>query len=510
MKSGHGFKAPDSARISTGVQGFDEILNGGLTPGRLYLVEGTPGAGKTTLALQYLLEGVKCNETVLYITLSETVAEITGVATSHGWSLAGVDIHEIVPSEESLDPNEQYTFFDPSEVELGETIQAILAKVDAIKPIRVVFDSLSELRLLAGSPLKYRRQVLALKQYFSARGCTVLLLDDKSASEKDLQVQSIAHGVFLLDQQHPEYGAERRRLMVVKFRGVHYQGGYHDFIIQRGGVRIFPRLVALNFSAVEEKHYEKLSSGVPQLDALLGGGLERGTSVLIAGASGTGKSSLAGQFAAAAAARGQRAAIFAFEESSRTLLRRTDGLGINLRGPIAEGRILIRQVDPAEMSPGEFVSTVCTIADEGTDVIVIDSLNGYFNSMPNERNLAVQLHELLTYLGQRNVVTLLIGAHQGLIGTTMVTTADASYIADGIILLRYFEAAGAVHQAISVVKKRDGAHERTIREYRMSSKGIHVGEPLREFHGVLTGVPVFEGTRSSSIKEGDNGGKQNL
>ncbi len=479
------------AFAKSGIDGLDDVLSGGFTPHRLYLLEGVPGSGKTTLALQFLLEGVRRGEPVLYVTLSETEEELRDVAGSHGWSLDGIVIRELVPSEDSLRPDDQYTMFHPSEIELSETTKAILADVETIKPARVVFDSLSELRLLAGNPLRYRRQILALKQFFAGRKCTVMLLDDLTSTNHDLQVQSIAHGVVRLEQFHPEYGAERRRLIVQKFRGVHFRGGYHDYTIRRGGIDVYPRLVASEHRPAVEM--EKLASGIAEMDTLLGGGIERGTSTLIVGAAGTGKSTLASQFVAAAAARGQSAALFIFDESTHTLLTRAAGLGIDLRKHIQDGRVTIQQVDPAELSPGEFAHAIRrTIEQQKASIVVIDSLNGYLNAMPEERFLIIQLHELLTFLGQAGVATILIGAHQGLIGGQMISPVDASYLADAIILMRYYETRGEVRQAISVIKKRGGAHERTIREFRLENGRITVGPPLREFRGVLTGVPIFE------------------
>ena len=484
--------AAEAARATTGIEGFDNVLAGGFTPHRLYLVEGVPGSGKTTLALQFLLEGARRGEPVLYVTLSETEEELRSVAASHGWSLDGIVIRELVPSEDSLRPDEQYSMFHPSEVELSETTKTILADVDRIKPTRAVFDSLSELRLLAGNPLRYRRQILALKQFFNGRNCTVLLLDDLTGASHDLQVQSIAHGVVRLEQLYPEYGSERRRLIVLKYRGVRFRGGYHDYIIQRGGIEVYPRLIASEHQAVVKM--DKLASGIAELDKLLGGGIERGTSTLIVGAAGTGKSSLATQFVATAADQGQSAALFIFDESLNTLLTRCAGLGIHLQKHLDDGRVTVRQVDPAELSPGEFAHAIRhAVERHHASVVVIDSLNGYLNAMPEERFLIIQLHELLTYLGQAGVATLLIGAHQGLIGGQMITPVDASYLADAVVLMRYYESRGEVHQAISVIKKRGSAHERTIRDFRLETGRISVGQPLRDFRGVLTGVPIFEG-----------------
>jgi circadian clock protein KaiC len=478
-------------RAATGIEGLDNVLVGGFTPNRLYLVEGVPGSGKTTLALQFLLEGVRRGESVLYVTLSETSEELAAAAASHGWSLDGITLRELVASEESLRPDDQYTMFHPSEMELSETTRTILADVDRIKPQRVVFDSLSELRLLAGNPLRYRRQILALKQFFVGRSCTVLLLDDLTSQDVDLQVQSIAHGVVRLEQLNPEYGAERRRLLVSKYRGVRFRGGYHDFLIRRGGLEVFPRLVASDHP--RRSVMERLPSGIAELDTLLGGGIELGTSTLIVGAAGTGKSSLAAQFVAAAAGRGQNAALFLFDESLPTLLSRSAGLGIDLERHVESGVVSVQQVDPAELSPGEFAHAIRRAVErENARVVVIDSLNGYLNAMPEERFLVIQLHELLSFLGRAGVATLLISAHQGLVGGQMLSPVDATYLADAVVLLRYFEIRGEIRQAISVVKKRGSAHERTIREFRLDPGRISVGEPLRDFRGVMTGVPIYE------------------
>ena len=475
--------------MGTGIEGLDDVLGGGLTPNRLYVLEGAPGAGKTTVALQFLMEGAKRGEQVLYVTLSETAAELEGVARSHGWDLSGIHIREMLPSPDSLQPDEQYTMFHPSEIELSETTQRILEDVQALSPRRIVFDSLSELRLLSGGSLRYRRQILALKQFFSGRQCTVLLLDDMATTHRDQQVQSIAHAVLRLEQTHSDYGAVRRRLVVVKFRGKDFRGGYHDYRIVRGGLQVFPRLVAAEH--VNPVKQDKLPSGIESLDRLMGGGLERGTSTLFVGAPGTGKSTVAVQFAIAAAERGETSAVFLFDESINTLRTRCASMGMDIERWIEAGRVHLRQVDPGEMSPGELVHLIRqAVEGDHASVVVIDSLNGYLNAMPDDRFLIVQLHELLTYLGQAGVATLLVGAHHGMIGTNMQAPVDASYLADAIVMLRYFEAEGEVRQAISVMKKRGGAHERSIRAFTMDDTGLHVGEPLRNFRGVLTGVPV--------------------
>jgi len=481
----------DPAVASSGIEGLDDILTVGFVRRRLYLVEGMPGSGKTTLALQFLMAGVAAGETVLYVTLSETAEELRSVAQSHGWSLDGIEIRELTPPEAALDLEEQNTLFHPSEIELASTTKLILDDAERLRPSRVVFDSLSELRLLAGSALRYRRQILGLKQFFSTRDCTVMLLDDMTATSHDLQMQSIAHGVIFLEQLHPEYGAERRRLRVVKYRGVKFRGGFHDYVIERGGLMVFPRLVAAEHR--QDTTRAKLASDIPELDALLGGGIEEGTSTLIVGAAGTGKSTLAAQFAAAAAARGDHAALFVFDESPATLLSRCEQLKVDLPRHLAAGLISLQQVDPAELAPGEFTHLIRkAVTEDRARVVIIDSLNGYLNAMPAERYLTIQLHELLMYLGQMGVATILVGAQQGLIGSQMTTPVDASYLADAVILLRYFEHRGEVRQTIAVMKKRGSRHERTLREFKLDGGCISVGRPLREFRGVLTGVPELE------------------
>jgi len=485
--------------VSIGVPALDEILGGGFSRHRFYMLQGVPGSGKTTLALQFLMEGARRRESVLYVTLSETEEEIGAIAASHGWTLDGVQVLEVVPSEHSLSPEEQYTVFQPDEVELSETTKAILTEVERRKPARVVFDSLSELRLLAGSPLRYRRQMLGLKQYFSGRHCTVMVLDDLSGRDDDPTLQSIAHGIVELVQEAPLYGSERRRVRVVKYRGMQFVGGYHDFRIERGGLRVFPRLVAAAHRV--EAPAGPLSSGVPALDALLGGGIERGTSTLLTGAPGTGKSTVAVQYAVEAARRGERAAVYLFDESIATLRKRLAGLNIDAAPLLESGRLTFQQVDPAELSSGEFAYVASRVgSEEHASVIVIDSLNGYLNAMPNDRMLQVQLHELLTYLGQCGTATLLVSVHRGLIGAQIDPPVDASYLADTVVLLRYFESQGRVRGAISVLKKRSGMHERTIREFEVTLGGVRVGPPLDDFQGVLTGVPTYLGEDLPELK----------
>jgi circadian clock protein KaiC len=483
--------------ISSGIVQLDDVLGGGLRPNRVYLLHGNPGAGKTTLALQFLLEGVRNGERVLYITLSETRQELLSVAESHGFSAEGIDIFELIAQERDLDPDSQYTMYHPSEIELTVTAKAILDEIARVSPRRVIIDSLSEIKLIAQSPLRFRRQVLALKQFFTGRDCTVFFLDDKTTlGIDDLQVESIAHGVISLEQLSPEFGAERRRLKITKLRGQKYRGGYHDFNIIRGGLEVYPRIVA---SEHGERALDGLAlSGIAELDTLLGGGLNWGTSSLLLGPAGVGKSSVAFQYAVEAARRGQRSIVFSFDERIETMLQRADGIGIGLRQGMKDGLIEIRTVDPAELSPGEFAHRVRQAAEGvGEDgkqrtpvrIVVIDSLNGYLNAMPEEHFLTAQLHELLTYLGNLGIVTFLVVAQYGLLGQAMTSAIDTSYLADNVILFRYFETNGEVRQLISVVKKRSGQHERTLREFRITSEGLTIGEPLHSFQGVLSGTP---------------------
>ena len=478
------------SRATTGVPGLDQILCGGLPRDRIYLVEGDPGVGKTTLALNFLLEGVRNKERVLYVTLSESEYEIRAIAESHGWSLDGVDLFELSALDQQMKLEAQNTVFHASDVELTETTRALLAFVDKVGPHRVVFDSLSELRLLAQNPLRYRREVLNLKQYFNGKRATVLLLDDRTSEPGDMQLQSLAHGVISMQQMAPDYGGDRRRLRVAKLRGAEFISGFHDFTIRRGGLEVFPRLVASEHHATFER--TSVSSGVAALDSMLGGGMTRGASTLIMGPAGTGKSAIASLYATAAARRGERAAIFAFDELRRTTIERADALGMNMSNEIKKGNIVVQQIDPAEMSPGELAHRARDLVEnQGFRFIVIDSLNGYLQSMPAEKYLYIQLHELLTYFAQLGATTIMVMAQAGLVGTT-IAPADVSYIADCVLLLRYFESGGRVHKAMSVIKNRTGWHEDSIRELTMDG-GLHVGEPLQEFRGVLTSAPEFFG-----------------
>jgi circadian clock protein KaiC len=488
-------------RVSTGILGLDYILRGGLPKNRLHLLEGSPGTGKTTLGLQFLLEGVRKGERCLYITLSESKEELMSVAGSHGWTLDGVDVQDLTESGDSLTDNSRYTVFHPSEVELDETTRAILNEVERVNPARVVFDSLSEMRMLASDPLRFRRQILALKQYFLTRQCTVLLLDDRTSKSPDRQLESVAHGVLNLEYVPVEYGRQRHAMRVVKMRGVNFQSGFHDFNIETGGIILFPRL-----SADRKIEYKKgtLESGEEKLDTLMGG-LHYGTSTIMIGPAGVGKSTLAMMYACAAVERGERAAVYLFDEGPETLYQRTSALGMDVKRYVDEGKISLRQIQLAELTPGELSYMVSReVEDKGARVVIIDSVNGYMMATPQERYLTMQFHELLAYLNRNGVVSILVVGQYGLVGT-MQTPIDMSYLSDTVILLRYFEAHGAVHQAISILKKRSGDHERTIREFKIGPGGLQLGEPLAGFQGVLTGVPIYKGELGGLMSSGENG-----
>jgi len=476
----------------TGIAGLDEILRGGLPSDRLYVVEGDPGAGKTTLALQFLLEGVRHGQRVLYVTLSETADELRDVASSHGWSLDGIDLLELNSLSERLQEEADYTVYHPSDVELGETTKRIRARVEELNPERVALDSVSELKILSQTSVRYRREILGLKQFFAGRDCTVLVLDDRTASEGEQQLQSIAHGVLSMEREGREYGATRRQLHIVKMRGVRFQDGRHDFVINTGGIEVFPRLAATDGAVRDDSGFA--TSGSPELDTLLGNGLDRGSSTLLLGPAGCGKTTLCSQFLLSALKRGEQVGCYLFEESRETFLRRSSGFGMDFEPYLASGLLELTQVDIAELSPGEFANRARRAVEEKkARFVVIDSLNGYLNGMPSERFLLIHMHELLTYLGRNGVVTILTIAQHGMLGPTMVTPVDVSFLADTVILLRFFEAAGEVRQAISVVKKRRGAHERTLREMQFGPRGVVIGDVLREFDGVLTGVPRYRG-----------------
>jgi circadian clock protein KaiC len=475
-------------KAATGVAGLDDILAGGLRRGRVYLLEGSPGTGKTTIASQFLLEGAARGESGLYITLSETETELRESALSHGWDFAEPnEIFELVPPENLLDDEQQQSLLYSSDLELGETTKRIFEVVERVQPKRVVLDSLSEIRLLAQSSLRYRRQILALKHYFSNHDATVVMLDDLTTEINDKTVHSVAHGVIRLEELAPEYGAERRRLRVIKYRGQRYRGGYHDFVIDTGGVRVFPRLVASEHKTRFER--DTLTSGTAELDSLLGGGIERGSSTLVIGPAGTGKSLLTLSFAVSAVERGEKAAMFIFDEELGLLFERAKGLGLDLQAMVDSGNLIVEQVDAAELAPGEFAHRVRTSVESGgVRTIVVDSLNGYQASMPAEQQLILHMHELLQFLNRQGASTFLTVAQHGLVGD-MKSPVDVTYLADTVILLRYFEAAGRVRRAVSVIKKRTSAHEDTIREYRIGAEGITLGGPLENFQGVLRGVP---------------------
>jgi circadian clock protein KaiC len=482
---------PTEPRLNTGVEGLDDILHGGLPAGHLYLVEGNPGTGKTTLALQFLLEGIRHGERSLYVTLSESRDELEQTARVHGWSTAGLQIAEMIPPIDDPQPEAHYTVFHPSEVEFADTTVAIFKQIDAVDPRRLVFDSLSELRMLARDPLRYRRQILALKRHLSGRNCTVLLIDDGTGERgSDLQLQSIAHGVVQMETIDRDYGVNRRRLQVRKLRGSDFRGGFHDYTIATGGLAIYPRLVAAEHKPGFER--KPVLSGLQELDDLFAGGIDTGTSTLLIGPAGCGKSTIAFRYAISSAQRGEKAVVFTFDESIDTLVRRAQGLGMDPTACLADGSLEIRQIDPAELPPGEFVAHVRDLVNQAhLRVLVIDSMNGLLNAMPHERFLAMQLHELFSYLGQQGIATIVTLAQHGIIGTSMDSPIDISYLADTVLLFRYFERAGEIRQALSVVKKRSGPHERAIRELIFGQGRVRVGESLKNFEGVLTGVPTL-------------------
>ena len=487
-----GVESGTPTRVSTGIPGLDEVLGGGLPPGNMYLVEGESGAGKTTLGLQFLLEGVRRGERTLWITLSETEAQLLQSARSHGWSLEGIDVCNPGSPQRINQPNDKYSFFSPADVELDEIRNAFFAATERVRPSRVVFDPFSDIRHLAREVLRYRREVLSLREFFNENRCTVLLMQELTrGTGGDLQAEALVHGYLTLHQDAPEYGGQRRRLRVHKMRGMSFRDGYHDFAIQTGGLEVYPRLIAAEHVA---DHAEEIAlSGVPQLDLLLGGGVDRGSSMLIMGPAGVGKSTLAPQYAVSAAGRGEKAAVFVFDETVRTFRTRGEKLGFRIRQLTSDGTLTLRQIDSAEFSAGQFTNMVKQAVDAGASLVVIDSLSGYLSTMPEERFLSAYLHELLTTLSHRNVLTILTLAQHGLVGEHVAAPVDVSYLADTVVLVRYFEAFGKIRRAISVVKKRSGAHEVAVREMRIEASGIAIGEPLTDFQGVLTGRPEFTG-----------------
>ena len=486
-------------RISTGITGLDDVLNGGLTAQRVYLVEGSPGTGKTTLGLQFLRDGVARGERALYITLSETADELVAVAQSHGWDMDGIAIHELA-SDHVLDPDAQQSVFHPAEVELGETTQHVMEQVDLVKPVRVVFDSLSEMRLLAQNSLRYRRQILALKQFFTSRGCTVLMLDDKT-SQSDQHLHSIAHGVISLEQIAKEFGKERRRVNIVKMRGIRFRGGYHDYALETGGLRVFPRLVASEHPHAFTPHVH--SSGSAGLDVLLGGGLVAGTNTLIVGPSGIGKTTLSTRCMLTALENGSKAAFYLFDEGIGTFFARNANLGMDVQPYVDNGQLLIQHIDPAELSPGEFAQMLRdSVERDGVKFIAIDSLNAYLQAMPGEQYLTLQMHELLSYLNLQGVTTVLVLGQHGLVGEVR-TDVDLSYLSDTTVLLRFFESNGRLRRAITVIKSRTTAHALTIHELLLSSQGVQIGAPLEGFEGVMSSLPTYRGVTPMMINSDD-------
>jgi circadian clock protein KaiC len=488
-------------RETTGIAGLDDLLRGGLPAHRLYVVEGDPGSGKTTFALQFLREGVRLGQRVLYVTLSETHEELSDVAESHDWSLDGINLIELNSISEQLEVEANYTVYHPSDVELGETIKRIRSEVERLNPERVALDSVSELKILAQTSVRYRREILGLKQFFAGRKCTVLVLDDRTTREGEQQLQSIAHGVIRMEREGREYGTTRRQMHIVKMRGVRFEDGRHDFAIQTGGLELYPRLSVNDTEARE--HANPATSGSAQLDSLFGGGLDRGSSTLAIGPAGCGKTTLCTHYMLAALERGERVACYQFEESRETFLHRAAGFSMDFEPHLASGSFELVQVDIADLSPGEFAARVQRVVERGASLIVIDSVNGYLNGMPSEQYLLIHLRELLSYLGHKGVATLMTIAQHGMMGSSMNVPVDVSFLADSVILLRFFEADGQVRQAISVVKRRRGAHERTLREMKIGPQGMQIGEVLEEFQGVLTGVPRYRGASKQLLGDQD-------
>ncbi len=484
---------PSINRCSTGIYGLDDVLHGGFPRGHTYLIEGDPGAGKTTVGLQFLLTGAELGEKGLYVTLAESRRELEIVAASHGLSLAKIEIFQLSPPDMGTEPGEQYTVFHPAEIELADVMQSVFRKIEETAPARVVIDSMAEFRMVVREPVRYRRQIMSLKQFFAGRDCTALLLDDRSPKDHDVQLQTLTNGVIRLENVSREYGIKRRRLEVLKLRASAFREGYHDYVIERGGIRAFPRLISAEHH-VGDASKGPILSGMEELDRLLGGGIDRGTSTLLLGPAGSGKSSICSKFVASAAERGEAGAMFTFDEIRDSLLQRSKGLGIPVAKHVESGRIHLQQVDPAELAPGEFIHRIRQGVDKsGWKIVVIDSINGLLNAMPGEKTLAVQLHELLSYLNQMGVATFLVVGQLGILGTGITAPMDVSYLADNVLLLRYFEATGQVRQAVSVVKKRSGPHERTIRELVMRQGEFRIGEPLTDFDLVLTGIPHYTG-----------------
>jgi circadian clock protein KaiC len=489
-----------TSRQTTGVAGLDDVLGGGLPSHRLYVVEGEPGSGKTTLALQFLREGVRLGQRTLYVALSETLEELTDVAASHGWTLEGINLIGLDTLSERPEDEASYTVYHPSDVELGETVKRIRTEIERLSPERVALDSVSELKILSQTSARYRREILGLKQFFAGKKCTALLLDDRTTQEGEQHLQSIAHGVVRMEREGREYGTTRRQIHIVKMRGVAFQDGRHDFVIHTGGLELYPRLSAT--STLRTTHGGSAESGSSQLDALLGGGLDRGSSTLLLGPAGCGKTTLCSHYVMNALGQGEQVACYLFEESRKTFLSRSAGFGMDFEPYLSSGKLELVEIDIGTLSPGEFSARVRrAVEQKDARFIVIDSLNGYLSGMPSERFLLIHMHELLAFLGHKGVVTLLTIAQHGMLGSSMHTPIDASFLADTVILLRFFEAAGTVRQAISVIKKRRGAHERTLRELKIGPTGMQVGEVLKDFEGVLTGVPRYRGKNTQLLSD---------
>lgn len=486
---------PDSANLAlSGVSGLDSVLGGGFPKGQISLLRGASGVGKTTLGLQFLLEGARQGESVLYLGTSETEQDIRLVAKSHGWSLEGVSVHH----HEHRTVSAEQTMLHPAEVELPRTMESLLSVVRKVSPSRLVIDSLAEFRVLAGDELWYRRQLMTLKQYFADQACTVVLIEILDGSQPVLD--SIVSGVVELERTTPDYGADRRRLRVSKIRGQEFSTGRHDYVIRRGGLVVFPRLTAAEHR--QPTPSEPISTGLPRMDEMLRGGLTRGTSVLLLGPSGTGKSLMGTQLAVAAAGRGEKSALFIFDERVQTLFQRAEGTGLPLRQHVDEGTIQIRQVDPAELTSGEFSHLARSLVeDEGIRLLLVDSLNGYAYAMPGEKFLSLHLHELTSYLNQKGVTAVFTATQHGLVSGNASQPFDVSYVADTILLFRHFEHAGRLHKALSVYKSRGGPHETSIRQLRIGPDGLSLGEPLRKFQNILAGMPEFIGDRLHAAED---------
>ncbi|PRY06143.1 ATPase domain-containing protein [Paraburkholderia sp. BL25I1N1] len=482
--------------VLTGIPELDFVLRGGLPKYRLHLIEGAPGTGKTTIALRFLIDGVRNQESCLYVTFSESTDELVSAARTHGWDVGGIDFFELVPDEAQA--AQQQTVLLPAEIELDKTVQRIIARIEATHPDRIVIDSVSELRLLAHDPFIYRRQLSSLKRFLQGRCITTILLDDLRFND-DGELQSLVHGVISLSSSERDYGAGRRRLRIAKMRGTNLMSGWHDYALVTGEVLVFPSLIANDHTS--DVRGAPLRSGSPGLDEILGSGLDRGTTTMLIGPSGAGKSSLALSYALAGARNGEHAAYFSFDEAYEIFVRRGQSLGLDPQPALASGQLAWQRMNPSRISPGEFVWAVRReVEDKNARVVVIDSINSYLSTMPEERSLIAQLHELLTYLNRRGVVTLLLLAQQGVLGD-VENPVDLSFLSDTVLLLRFFEAAGQLRRAVTVIKRRTGAHDTAIHEFRLSGHGVEIGRPLRDLHGIFSGVPTYSGSPDNLIDD---------